>query len=172
MFSKNSTSFINIKLKEFDLPEKYASKTEKKIKFIIDSSTVNNKKFKFKLEELEYYKQQSFKNEIILILKEFKMELDKKLSQLYEITGKDVLDDSFKNLLSNKGLNEKAGWKIVNEFKEDIINEKNMTNIQAKINARLNQMEIDKNQSYELLDNKVGADASKFSSLQGLGNAI
>ena len=162
LFSKNSTSFINIKLKEFDLPDSYASKTEKRINFIIDSSTVHNKRFKFKLEELEYYKNQSFKDEIVLILNEFKIELDKKLSKLYEITGKDVLNDSFKNLLSNKGLNEKAGWKIVNEFKEDIINEKNMTNIQAKINARLNQMEIDKNKSYELLDNKVGADAGKF----------
>ena len=162
LFAKNSTSFINIKLKEFDLPDSYASKTERKINFIIDSNTVHNKKFKFKLEELEYYKKQSFKDEIIVILNEFKIELDKKLSQLYEITGKDVLNDSFKNLLSNKGLNEKAGWKVVNEFKEDILNEKNTTNIQAKINARLNQMEIDKNQSYELLDNKVGADAGKF----------
>lgn len=162
LFSKDSTSFINIKLKQFDLPESYASKTEKKINFIIDSNTVSNKKFDFKVDELEYYKEKSFKDEIVVILNEFRVNLDKKLTQLYEITGKDELNDSFKNLLSNKGLNENAGWKIVNEFKDDIVNERNTTNIQAKINARLNQLEIDKNQSYELLDNKVGADAGKF----------
>ena len=163
VFFKNvSTSFINIKLKEYDLPPRYASKTKDKLIRIIDSNTVHNKKFKFKIDELKYYKANSVKEEINNILKEFKEEMDQKLNQLYAITGKDTLNSSFKNLLSNKGLNEKAGWKVVNEFKEDILNEKPITNLQAKINNRLNQMEIDKNDAYELLENKVGPDANKM----------
>lgn len=162
LFKNISTSFINLKLKEYGLSSKYAKRTENKINKIIDSDNVYNDRFTFKMEELTYYKQNSFKDEIIKILDQFKAENDKKLEQLYEVTGKDTLSPAFKNALTNKGLNEQAGLKIVSEFEENILNEKVTTNIQAKVYNRLNQMEIDKNEAYELLEKKVGSDANKF----------
>jgi len=156
------TSFINIQLKKYELPKKYASKAENKIIKKIDSDIIQNDEFKFKLDELKYYKQNSLKTEVIKVIEELRSEVDENLSKLYEITGKDNLTGSFKTSLSRKGLNENAGWKIVNEVKEDIINEKPFGNIRVKINNRLNQMEIEKNKTLDLLEDKLGPDANKF----------
>lgn len=159
----NETSFLAIKLKEYGLPQQYIKRTENKVIQLIDSQKVSDNKFDSKLEELTYYKENSLKDEIQKVLFEFKQSIDVKLENLYKITGKETLNNSFLNSLSNKGLNQQAGLKIKSELEQEIINDKITTNIQSNVNNRLNKMEIDKNESLQLVDDKIGIDAKKFS---------
>lgn len=159
----NETSFLAIKLKEYELPQQYIKRTENKVIQLIDSQKVSDKKFDSKLEELTFYKENSLKDEIEKVLSEFKKSLDDKLDDLYKITGKEKLNTSFLKSLSNKGLNQQAGLKIKSEIEQKIINDKITTNIQSNVNNRLNKMEIDKNESLQLVDENIGIDAKKFS---------
>lgn len=160
--SSNKTSYVNVKLRGYELSELYLQRVKDKIIELIDSDKVNNTKFESKLDELTYLKENSLKEEINDVVAEFKKINDERLGQLYKVTGKDNLDESFKNKLLNKGLNEKAGIKLRSDFEADIINERVVVDIPNKVYERLNLMEIDKNEALQLLDDKIGSDGSKF----------
>ena len=160
--SSNKTSYVNVKLRGYELSELYLQRVEDKIIELIDSDKVKNTKFECKLDELTYLKENSLKEEINVVIDGFKKINDERLGQLYEVTGKDNLDESFKNKLLNKGLNEKAGFKLRSDFEVDIINERVVVDIPNKVYDRLNLMEIDKNDALRLLDDKIGSDGSKF----------
>ena len=157
--SNSSDSFINIKLREYELPLIYLDKTVEKINQLIYSEEIIHENFNSKLEELTYFKENTFKNEIINILIEFKEIADEELEELYEITGHDSLSNWFLNSLRVRGLNENAGRKIIHQTRLSILEGTISVDLETYIDNCLDKLEFDKNRVSQILENTVGHDA-------------